>query len=595
MAVATRAARRFLSLFTATALLAGLMVGTPSAARAAHAPDWYVAKAGVDYTGVAGCDDPDVLTSDFASDDLAVQDIIDSGSFLSTHIINFCEGEFLFESEVTIDRGEVYIEGTASDEVTISGGESTRLFNISGEVFVSRITMVDGWVGGTNMGGAILAGQISVIYSAFEDNYASGGGGALATYSDGSVSITMSEFSRNTANDMGGAVGAYGNVSVVGSEFTNNTSHADVNCTGGGGAIAAGGSVTVLDGVFRGNRAEVDREDLDACNWNPIELVTDPYDGALGGLGGAIAAIGRVDLEGGLYTGNFAEAGGGAVMAAGRDFSNSCVTSSLVLGATFTNNSTNPRLARAPRSDAYGGGVLFGGGALLTGTCDLNIAASTFTGNSSMAVGGAVNGTDVTVHDSTFTGNSVKGSINAIPEEFRFAGGLGGGAIAGIQVNAIDSTFLRNSGPSGGAILTVGGCAIMQSNTFTGNQATARGTGYGGGAVHAMQLFCSSVFTDNLFSSNSAAGDGGALWGGVWTFGDELSAAQIKSIIEAPEGWSTNNTYSRNRAVNGGAIVFSTRLPTRVRYSTRRIERTNRVMGNRGGRNPILAVVNWGP
>ena len=595
MPVITRAARRLLSLFTATALLAGLMVGTPSAARAAHAPDWYVAKAGVNYTGVDGCDDPDVLTSDFASDDLAVQDIIDSGSFLSTHIINFCEGEYLFESEVTIDRGEVYIEGSASDEVTISGGESTRLFNISGEVFVSGITMVDGWVGGTNMGGAILAGQISVIYSVFEDNYASAGGGALASSSDGSVSIIMSEFSRNTANDMGGAVGTYGNVSVVGSEFTNNTSHADVNCTGGGGAIAAGGSVTVLDGVFRGNRAEVDSDDLDACNWNPIDLVTDPYDGALGGLGGAIAAIGRVDLEGGLYTGNFAEAGGGAVMAAGRDFSNSCLGDSIVLGATFTNNSTNPRLARAPLSDAYGGGVLFGGGALLTGTCNLEVYESTFTGNSSMAVGGAVNGTNVSVYDSTFSGNSVKGSISAIPEELRFAGGLGGGAIAGIQVNASGSRFVRNSGPSGGAILTVGGCAYLEYNTFTANQATVRGTGYGGGAVHAMQLFCSSVFVGNMFTSNVAAGDGGALWGGVWLFGDELSAAQIKNIIEAPEGWSINNTYSRNRAANGGAIAFSTRLPMRVRYSTRRFERTNHVRGNVGGRNPIIALVHWGP
>jgi hypothetical protein len=444
------------------------------------------------------------------------------------------------------------------------------------------------------MGGAILAGQISVIYSVFEDNYASAGGGALASSSDGSVSIIMSEFSRNTANDMGGAVGTYGNVSVVGSEFTNNTSHADVNCTGGGGAIAAGGSVTVLDGVFRGNRAEVDSDDLDACNWNPIDLVTDPYDGALGGLGGAIAAIGRVDLEGGLYTGNFAEAGGGAVMAAGRDFSNSCLEASRVLGATFTNNSTNPRLARAPVTQAYLGDTLFGGGALLTGTCYLEVYESTFTGNSSMAVGGAVNGTTVSVYDSTFTGNSVKGSINAIPEEGRFAGSLGGGAIAGIFVSASGSTFLRNSGPSGGAVLTVAGCAIMQSNTFTGNQATARGAGYGGGAVHAMQLFCGSIFTDNLFSSNSAAGDGGALWGGMW-FGDELGAAEIRSIIETPEDWNTNNTYSRNRAANGGAIAVSTRLPMRVRYSTRRIERANRMTGNSGGRNPILAVVNWGP
>lgn len=594
MTVSTRAVRHLFSLFTASALLVGLMVGTPSAARAAHAPDWYVAKAGVDYTGVTGCDDPDRLTSDFASDDLAVQDIIDSGSFLSTHIINFCEGEYLFESQVTIDRGAVYIEGSASDEVTISGGDSTRLFYISGEVFVSGITMVDGWVGGTNMGGAILAGQINVIYSVFEDNYASAGGGALASSSDGSVSIIMSEFSRNTANDMGGAVGTYGNVSVVGSEFTNNVSHADVNCSGGGGAIAAGGSVSVLDGEFRGNRAEVDSDDLDACNWNPIDLVTPPYDGALGGLGGAIAAIGRVELEGGLYTGNFAEAGGGAVMAAGRDFVDSCLANSSVLIATFINNSTNPRLARAPLTQAYIGDTLFGGGALLTGTCPLNIADSTFTGNSSMAVGGAVNGTNVTVSNSTFTGNSVKGSITAIPAELRFAGSLGGGAIAGIQVNAIGSTFLRNSGPSGGAVLTVGGCAILLSNTFTGNQATARGTGYGGGAVHSMQLFCGSIFTDNLFSSNSAAGDGGALWGGVW-FGDEVSAAEIKDIIETPEDWTINNTYSRNRAANGGAIAISTRLPMRVRYSTRRIERTNAVRGNVGGRYPIVAVVNWGP
>jgi hypothetical protein len=343
--------------------------------------------------------------------------------------------------------------------------------------------------------------------------------------------------------------------------------------------------------VFRGNRAEVDAADLDACNWNPIALVTDPYDGALGGLGGAIAAIGRVDLEGGLYTGNFAEAGGGAVMAAGKDFANVCLESA-VLDATFTNNSTNPRLARAPLTAAYAGGVLFGGGALLTGTCYVNIAESTFSGNSSMAVGGAVNGANVGVTDSTFSGNSVKGSISAIPTELRFAGGLGGGAIAGIQVTAIDSTFSRNTGLSGGAILTVGGCANLEGNTFTGNQATGRGAGYGGGAVHSMQLFCGSTFYGNVFNSNVAAGDGGALWGGLWF---DITAAQAKETIETPEIWSVNNTYIRNRAGNGGAIAVSTRLPLRVRYSTRRIERLNRMVRNSGGRNPILAVVNWGP
>jgi hypothetical protein len=80
----------------------------------------------------------------------------------------------------------------------------------------------------------------------------------------------------------------------------------------------------------------------------------------------------------------------------------------------------------------------------------------------------------------------------------------------------------------------------------------------------------------------------------MW-FGDELGAAEIRSIIETPEDWNTNNTYSRNRAANGGAIAISTPLPMRVRYSTRRIERTNNVRGNVGGKNPIVAVVHWGP
>ena len=591
----SRTARRIATLLTSSLLLAGLLASTPAPVRASSY--WYVTKEAVDVpSGTGGCTNPDASASDFVSDDLAVQSIVDAEAFDSGSSIIFCEGDYLFSSEVYIAEGAVSIGSADDANVTIAGSGDNRLFEADGEISVSNITLTDGWVGGTEMGGAILADAINVTNVTFEDNYASGGGGAIAAYNFGNISIIMSEFNRNRANDMGGAVGTYGDVSVVGSDFTNNVSHADVNCSGGGGAIAAGGSVTVLDGEFRGNRAEVDTADLDECNWNPINLVTEPYDGALGGLGGAIAAIGRVDLEGGLYTGNFAEAGGGAIMAAGLDFPGYCLENSIVLNTTFTNNSTNPRLARAPVSDAYGGGVLFGGGALLTGTCDLDIFESTFTRNSSMSVGGAVNGTNVSVNDSTFTSNSVRGSISAIPEELRFAGGLGGGAIAGIQVNASGSTFSRNTGPSGGAILTVGGCAYLEYNTFTANQSTARGTAYGGGAVHAMQLFCSSVFEGNMFSSNVAAGDGGALWGGVWViFGDELSAAQIRNIIEAPEGWSINNTYSRNRAANGGAIAFSTRLPTRVHYSTRGIERTNRVIGNRGGRNPIVAVVNWGP
>ena len=595
----SRTARRIATLLTSSLLLAGLLASTPSSVRAAHDDFWYVAKEGVDYTGVDGCDDPDVMTGDFASDDLAVQAIADNESFLSGHEILFCEGDYLFSSEVYIDEEYVSILSVGDGNVTIAGSGDDRLFEVNGEVNVSNITLTDGWVGGTNMGGAILADAINVTNVTFEDNYASGGGGAIAAYDFGNISIIMSDFNRNTANDMGGAVGTYGTVHIVGSDFSNNISHADTNCQGGGGAIAAGGRVDVLDGSFRGNRAEVDAEDLDACYWWPIRLVQEPYDGALGGLGGAIATIGNVEVEGAVFTGNFAEAGGGAIMAAGINWdlegSRSCADNSVVTGSTFTKNSTNPRLGRLPITDATADGVLFGGGALLSGTCTLLVEESTFSGNSSMAVGGAINGSYVFVDASTFASNSVKGSLNDIPRDQRFGGSIGGGAIAAIQTEIVYSTFTRNSAPSGGAVLTVGGCLAAGWNTFTGNQATGRGAGFGGGAVHALQTFCSSFFFENVFTSNVAAGDGGALWGGIWAFGDELTPAQLKNIIEEPNGWALGNTMSRNRAANGGAIAVSTQLPIRVRYSTRALERANRMTGNSGGRNPILAVVNWGP
>lgn len=590
MSVSTRAVRRFLSLFTASALLGGLMVGTPSAARAGavEPSTQYVAVAGNTYVGAFAAD---CNSTTFKADSIADNEEVDSAvAAAAGGMVYFCAGDYFFTG--VVNPGDSELVGASAASTSISGSEITRMFATLGNIVLSGLTLRDGRSTGDG-GGALLAyGDVTINDAAFTDNFSDSGGGAIAA--QGSVTVTDSVFTNNSTTDRGGAIGSYADVTVDSSVFTNNSSFADDNCIGGGGAIAAAGSVSVLGGVFRGNRAEVDSDDLDACNWNPIDMVTDPFDGALGGLGGAIAAIGRVDLEGGLYIGNFAEAGGGAVMAAGRDFVDSCLANSSVLSATFSNNSTNPHLARAPLTQAYLGDTLFGGGALLTGTCPLEIAESTFTGNSSMAVGGAVNGTEVTVSNSIFTGNSVKGPISAIPEELRFAGSLGGGAIAGIFVFVSGSRFLRNSGPSGGAVLTVGGCAIMVSNTFTGNQATARETGYGGGAVHTMQLFCPSIFADNVFSSNSAAGDGGALWGGVW-FGDELSAAEIKDAIETPEEWTIGNTYSRNRAANGGAIAISTRLPIRVRYSTRRIERTNTVRGNVGGRYPIVAVVNWGP
>ncbi len=585
MTVSTRAVRRVLSLFTASALLAGLMIGTPSVARAAHDPNWYLTKSGVDYTGVAGCSAPDAVL-DGEDDNVQVQALVDNVAFQSGDTLRFCSGTYNFSSQVYADLDVLNIAGVPdADRVTISGGDDTRLFEVNGDLNITSITLTHGYVSGGDMGGAALAETIDVISSTISDSYAGGGGGAIASYEAGAISVIMSDLLRNEANDMGGAVGTFGSVHVVGSELNDNVSHADDDCRGGGGAIASGGQVDVLDSTFSRNEATVDAEDLVNCYWNPLALL-DPGTGRLGGLGGAIATIGRVEIEYGVFMNNYAEAGGGAVMAAGRAYDASCADVSTVVSSTFTRNSTNARLGRTPITDAYIDDVLFGGGALLGGTCSLSVSDSAFTDNSAMAVGGAIDATQLDVETSTFINNSVNGQVSRIPIELRPVGSMGGGAIAGIFVAVDGSTFISNQAPSGGAILNVGGCLLVEGSTFVRNQSTARGAGFGGGAVHALEI-CGATFLGNDFSYNSAAGDGGALWGGI--LGD-VNPTVVKGLIQNPT-WLVGNKISRNRAGNGGAIAFSFCPVAHLRYQTTKMQRWNRITGNAGGRNPMLAVI----
>ena len=584
----THIARRALSALTATALLAGLLVGTPSAARAAHGADWYVAMEGGSYAGVAGCTSPD-QTANGTSDNVEVQLIVSNPDFETGDHVWFCGGNYHFTDEVFIDEDAgfaTYIESTGGS-VSISGGNTTRLFESTGSLTLNSMTLKDGYVDHLDMGGAVLAGAITAQGVTFTNNYASAGGGAIASYADGDIDALFSTFTGNEANDMGGAIGTFGDVNAVGSTFTNNVSHADYECTGGGGAIAAVGLVTANGSTFTGNKATVDAADLAACNWEPYLLATDES-GRLGGLGGAIATLGTVSVHDSIFTKNVAEAGGGAIMQAGLLLGGNCSdATNEVYDSIFTNNSTNARMGRAPIS----AGVMFGGGAILSGnvqTCnDLVIHSDSFTNNSSMGNGGAIDGSSVTIESSTFTRNFVSGRVSDIPAAQRPNGSFGGGAVAAIAANIVDSTFIGNTAPSGGAVLAFGCGAFAVGSTFTGNEATSSLPSFGGGAIHGV-VGCLVGAANSTFTRNRAAGGGGAVWFGLIGYGQ---AEWVNELVSNPGNWLFGNTISNNQAGAGGAIAFSSCTKSNLKSTYRELQRANRMRGNRAGRYPLVALL----
>lgn len=150
--------------------------------------------------------------------------------------------------QITIGKN-LTIEGPGASSLTISGNNSSRVFNIwmSGvNVTISGVTIANGKAG-TNGGGIFNAGTLTVTNSTFSANRGAWGGGI---YNLDTLTVTNSTFAGNSATYEGGGIDNGGTLTV-----TNSTLSANSAPSGGGIYNGSGNSLTVNNSTFSANSA----------------------------------------------------------------------------------------------------------------------------------------------------------------------------------------------------------------------------------------------------------------------------------------------------------------------------------------------------
>ncbi len=328
---------------------------------------------------------------------------------------------------ITLTTGQMFITddltiaGPGAAQLTISGNNSSRIFNVNNGIAdaislsISGLGFADGFV--VSNGGAILNSEnLTIEDSDFTGNDADLGG---AIFNDGTVvGITDSTFTQNGATS-GGAVFNNGTLTAVtGSTFTENTASSN-----GGGIFNGSASIGSITGsTFTGNSAVLNGGAIH--NSSPGSTISDITDS--------------------VFTGNSADTGFGGFL-----FDNGTITT--ITGCTFSGNSAG-----------QAGGAIYKS----QGTIQ-NLTNSTFTGNTAVTDGGAIDAfaNILSITGCTFTGNEADN----------------GGAISygGSQATTISSsTFSGNiAATNGGAIFSDFFFVNLSFVTIVNNEAGAAGGG----------------------------------------------------------------------------------------------------------------------
>lgn len=127
----------------------------------------------------------------------------------------------------------VTIHGLGASSLAVSGSDSSRIFDVSGNITASidNLALVHGR--SAINGGAIqnLNSTVNLSFDSFAFNHAASAGGAIASGPASHLNVTQSQFSFNTSDNVGGAIAAYGTTSVTNTLFGENSA------VGWGGAV----------------------------------------------------------------------------------------------------------------------------------------------------------------------------------------------------------------------------------------------------------------------------------------------------------------------------------------------------------------------
>jgi parallel beta-helix repeat protein len=443
---------------------------------------------------------------------------------------------------------------------------------------MSGLTITGGSVTGGQEGGAIgvsgSGNSLTLQNCVLSGNTAVTGGGAVALYgSSETLQVYGSTFSGNQAtgpSSYGGAINSSGatTITISGSTFTGNS------ISNVGGAIASNGatSFSVSNSTFTGNSAG---------NVKSSGV----------GSGGAIGGFSPLSLDEDTFSGNFAEAAGGAIWQQNTTINDG--------GSTFTSNSTNGTAA----SNAGGGAVncsgnltdvkcyyatngaigLGNGGAIddTASTATVQEFSGTFLGNGTGTGGGAIDASNVSIVNTSFTNNTAQGggaifnpnngAASFIVSESSFTSNSAsttGGAIGGQSTLTLNNdTFTSNFASSGGGAVSEGNTITDTGSTFTSNF-TFGGISSTGGAINCggnvTDTNCYYAFNGSGFHNGATVqtGNGGAIFdttagttvqetGGTF-LGN--TASTNGGAIDAITVTASNTSFTNNSALVGGAI-----------------------------------------
>ena len=404
-------------------------------------------------------------------------------------------GTIALTSQLSV-TDDLKIDGPGADRLTLSGGGSTRVFEISGvatDVLIDELTIADGMASGVTvvgpsgpvtLGGGILntGARLSLSYVTLVNNQATApaagtnvGGGGIANVFGATLTVEHCSFADNRSiGPSAGVCDSYGggiyndagsNLTVTYSTFTGNQATNGFYLGSEGGANASGSQATVSDSIFANNVAR----GRDGPDGGPNED---------GGWAGGGKGAGIASLSFGLLA---ADAGSTLTV------SRSAFTGNQALGGAGGNG--GPGWAGLPGGTAWGGALDNGSAAL-------------------------------TVVDSTFEKNEAHGGTggNAGPGS---SGGWGGNAWGG----AISSGLLA-IGPEVLPTLDVRNATFIDNRAIggAGGNSGSAFPGYGGGGLGAGGGISANYGTMNVsfsrFSGNQAiGGDGGTGAGGGFGLG----------------------------------------------------------------------------
>lgn len=409
------------------------------------------------------------------------------------------------DSAITINK-TLIITGTALG-TAVDGQGASRIFNIvGGQVIISNFNFQNGLAAN---GGAIQVanGSLTVTNCEFDGNVANdaanGSGGAIFVSTNASLIGNGCSFTNNQANRAGGAIevnsGSSTPLLLTNCDFDgNNAGVAPATAVpGNGGAIHITGATpsTITGGTASNNTAALEG----GAYWN----------------GTGIMVVNNVTFSGNSAEGAAANEGGGALFNAGGQL--------FVRNSALTNNS-------ATGAAGSGGGILNDMGVLVVDT-------TSFTGNSAMRAGGAIEENSaatagvLTIRGCTMTNNTT-GS----------APGNGGAIhITGANNSFLSkSTFTGNTAASeGGAIWNASGAMVIDSCIIDANTAQGAASNKGGGGIFNVSGVV-SVVNESVVSNNLATGISGS-GGGL------MSKAGTINIL--------NSTFSANSANRAGGAI----------------------------------------